>query len=813
MTATLSSLAVPGVPGSAEELWRRLDQGFLADAGWDPRTQTLAPAADHPLLGFRPCSVRGCEGQGWLPGGLCATCHQVYQRTELGIEEFIAVGPVRNKHYGEAICQVGGCPRPARNNRLVFCNTHDNHRKRLGLSATRFVEHPEARPLPGFGPCRVAVCERQAHCRRGLCRAHDVRWWQQHRHGLTSDFERWCRSASPVASGHQVVLRGLAPLVQAQVLFGVQERCRRDSLTYLYQLRIFCRRLLNEQTVTITDFDITQLPRHHRALVADLQRAVHHAGASAEDEQRKDVWDLAALGHGQRRVMDFTGISQPWLREALKRWVAEELPTRRGDHASAILQNHVRRIEELSASLRLQRLDHGDQTATLGRADILAFLNRLKHRESTGQISPWRRSTTCRQVAMILRECRQLGLTRPGQPMFGLAEDFALRRDDIPQLAQDDEPGRALPVTVLNQLLTALGILERAAGPSIRVAVELLADTGRRPTEICKLGWDCLDQDTDGKHVLIYTDFKNNRAKRRLPITDTTASLITDQQQRVRTQFPDTAITELVLFPRTTRNRRGTRPIGDSVVAGKHRGWVDTLPPLRCEDGREFDKTAVILYAYRHNFAQRHADAGTPVDVLRDLMGHRSIATTQGYYSITTKRVRSAVDKVATLQFDRNGNRIWREAQSLLESEHQRLAVGQVAVPFGICTEPSNVTAGGGACPFRFRCLGCGHFRSDPSYLPELRAYLDTLLASRERVRSALELDEWARAEATPSDEEIARLRQLIRRVETNLDQLDKADQQQIHQAVQVIRSTRQNVNLGMPAIKLNRPDLHAGIA
>lgn len=178
MTATLSSLAVPGVPGSAEELWRRLDQGFLADAGWDPRTQTLAPAADHPLLGFRPCSVRGCEGQGWLSGGLCATCHQVYQRTELGIEEFIAVGPVRNKHYGEAICQVGGCPRPARNNRLVFCNTHDNHRKRLGLSATRFVEHPEARPLPGFGPCRVAVCERQAHCRRGLCRAHDVRWWQ-----------------------------------------------------------------------------------------------------------------------------------------------------------------------------------------------------------------------------------------------------------------------------------------------------------------------------------------------------------------------------------------------------------------------------------------------------------------------------------------------------------------------------------------------------------------------------------------------------------------------------------------------------------
>jgi integrase len=41
----------------------------------------------------------------------------------------------------------------------------------------------------------------------------------------------------------------------------------------------------------------------------------------------------------------------------------------------------------------------------------------------------------------------------------------------------------------------------------------------------------------------------------------------------------------------------------------------------------------VFLYTYRHSYAQRHANAGTPVDVLRELMGHRSIATTQGYYS------------------------------------------------------------------------------------------------------------------------------------------------------------------------------------
>src|SRR6266540_4090756 len=159
---------------------------------------------------------------------------------------------------------------------------------------------------------------------------------------------------------------------------------------------------------------------------------------------------------------------------------------------------------------------------------------------------------------------------------------------------------------------------------------------------------------------------------------------------------------------------------------------------------------------------QRHADA-----------------VTQAYYRVTAKRTRAAVDRLAALQFDGRGNRIWRQARALLEHEHQRLAVGQVAVPFGICTEPSNVQAGGHACPFRFRCLGCGHFRSDPSYLPELRGYLDMLLRNRERVRAAVELDDWARAEAMPSDEEISRVRALIGRVETDLE-LSEQERRQV---------------------------------
>ena len=212
-------------------------------------------------------------------------------------------------------------------------------------------------------------------------------------------------------------------------------------------------------------------------------------------------------------------------------------------------------------------------------------------------------------------------------------------------------------------------------------------------------------------------------------------------------------------------------------------------------------------YAYRHSYAQRHADAGVPIDVLGTLLNHVSLNTTKHYYRVGDGRRREAVDRVAAMQFDRHGNRIWRGAQQLLDSEHARRAIGEVAVPFGVCAEPSNIQAGGKACPFRFRCAGCDHFRTDVSYLPDLQAYLDDLLRNRERLLAARDLDDWARTEAMPSDEEISRIRRLIARISAGLDELTPEQRQQVERAVTVVRRHR-TVTLGMPRVRHALPDL-----
>jgi hypothetical protein len=198
-----------------------------------------------------------------------------------------------------------------------------------------------------------------------------------------------------------------------------------------------------------------------------------------------------------------------------------------------------------------------------------------------------------------------------------------------------------------------------------------------------------------------------------------------------------------------------------------------------------------------------------PVDVLAELLDHRNLNVTRRYYRVGEDRRRAAVDTVTARSFDRHGNRIWRDAQALLESEHARYAVGDIAVPYGTCSEPSNVAAGGGACPVRFRCVGCDHYRTTVAHLPDLQAYLEDLLRTRERLAATLDgVDEWARTDATPTQEEITRIRQLINRIKGDVAELDETERTRVEDAVAVIRRHRaaHTVSLGMPTVQTPGP-------
>jgi integrase len=781
-----------------------VDPGFLAEAGWDPHAVVLRPPADHPLLGRPVCRAAGCDNTARRPTRICTGCEQ--RLAEHGLGEDGLAAPPALRRVKPGTCAVRGCARVWSSARAMLCQAHlHQQRNTSNQPLQRFLADPRVQPLPACPPCEVAACTLQRRAPSGsYCNAHAQRWWKVRQADPDIDEAAWRAGASASTRPGETSLRGLAPLAVAQLLLGIQERTRTGRKHFDEHLRYAVNEIRRQDVVSITDVDTSVFTAKAQAsLIRSVVDHLRRFFVDAETEKDKDIWDLTAFGDSGR--VWFTAISQQWLRQAVKRWAVDDLPRRRGAKVGHELRSRIKCLARLSDSLRL-REDRGEVPAALARADMENFLNRLAFQQANGQMSADARRRTCLEVRVVLGRVRAMGLTRPGQVAAGLGEDFVITLHDIPRAVQR-EPGRDLPAEIVTQVCQHLPALEALSSIQSRVAVELLVDTGRRPGEVCVLPFDCLSRDRDGRPVLVYDNDKSARHGRRLPIAEATAQVVVAQQQRVRAQYPDTPVGELKLLPARLHNQHGREAIGVGHLGRTHARWVAAMPVLRTADGVEFDKARVFPYAWRHTYAQRHADAGVPVDVLRELMDHRVMDTTKQYYRVGEARRREAVDRLVALQFDRHGNRIWRDAKALLDSEHARRAVGEVVVPFGVCAEPSNVAAGGHACPYRFRCVGCDHFRTDASYLPDLHTYLDDLLRNRERLRAAVDVDDWARAEATPSDEEITRIRRLITRISGDLHALSAAERAQVEQAVVTVRRHRGTL-LGLPKVRQPLPDI-----
>ena len=304
-----------------------LDKEFLGGAGWDWQTMVLSPPADHPTLGWPVCQVPGCEGMVEGGKGVCAACALRMARS--GSDE---PPDLCAKTYtvGVGLC-AGGCARPWESRRRPLCAAHEHQQGTvLRVSIDEFLARPDLRPLPGFGPCRVLACTRLRYSGTSpFCKAHHRRWTlaSEADEGLSREW--WCRTESAVAEAGTISFRGLTERVAVEVLYGLQQRCAENVKTHRAVLRPLCDELRRTQVGSVVDLpEQTRRQRRDllRALVAHCRRGL----SSPETEQAQDVWDLRVFGH--RGSLDFTVIDLPWLRAAAKRWVAEDLPRRRGNN-------------------------------------------------------------------------------------------------------------------------------------------------------------------------------------------------------------------------------------------------------------------------------------------------------------------------------------------------------------------------------------------------------------------------------------------------------------------------------------------------
>ena len=229
-------------------------------------------------------------------------------------------------------------------------------------------------------------------------------------------------------------------------------------------------------------------------------------------------------------------------------------------------------------------------------ADITPALVNDLHGEITIDVGPFAANHACvlLKVLLAMAELR-------GWVAHNAARGFA----------KNAERGRERYLTT-KELERVLGILHRDGGVIDR-AMEFLILTGCRRGEVISMAWADVDL-SEGVWVKPRRSVKSDRVHR-LPLS------------------PE-AIELLGSVPRVAPLVFNLDPHGNAL----HRRWAVVRREAKVADVR--------LHDLRHLHAKMLVDAGTPLAVIRDLLGHSSVQMTERYAHVDDRQTRAATAHV-----------------------------------------------------------------------------------------------------------------------------------------------------------------------
>ncbi|MGH8275392.1 MAG: tyrosine-type recombinase/integrase, partial [Steroidobacteraceae bacterium] len=294
----------------------------LIDApSFDPlfRPEVIDIPPGHSIYRWE-CVVDDCERPRSGGSDLCGEHLQQWaaERTRgVGKAAFLtaATGLPRHVRVADRACQL--CPdRPVAHSGRTLCRAHDlkwfrHQQSILGADFDAWLAAQDA--LPGYGRCRVAVCPNRAESPVGLCARHGARykrdgrpgsarlprgWWQRYeRLGWTvpvaytdeAEFRQWCATTAAPPFAGQINLRGLRPLVAAEIKWGLfthtqRARPQRWDIGWLRSVVTTCRAADLE---SLAGFDSDRdCPKVPATIVREIQRElrlVYYTPADTRD--------------------------------------------------------------------------------------------------------------------------------------------------------------------------------------------------------------------------------------------------------------------------------------------------------------------------------------------------------------------------------------------------------------------------------------------------------------------------------------------------------------------------------------------------
>lgn len=774
------TVGLPGLtPGGGEgrETRDRLEllTALIDGPGFDPafRGDVMRVPADHVVFPWH-CVVLGCQRPRWTKSDLCAvhTAEWRAART-VGVSRSGFVSTAAPLELGQTLeairCRI--CPeRPAFSRELGLCHRHRNRwrarqREHSGDGST--LDHDidseldfaawlaTERSYPGYGDCRVRVCDELAESPLRLCTLHldhyrvsgrpggaslPGKWFNSYERlgravPVTVDddvaFADWCAHAPPVMRIGQIDLRGLRPLLRAEIKWGLYAHGQGDqrppwSLPWIQALVGIChRQALN----CLAEIDLTALAeRSQRMIAAEMLAELRLIYLTPADTRAAGFIQTQQCGVVFPRRSGYyplTDVPQQWLRNLLWDHLTRVMRSSQCPRTAVFMDVARKACVELGAFLQADAPGGGHDPSVLTAEHAGRFVAEVRRRERLGLpaltlrsrdpetkavITQGMRQTLFNGVRRVLRDTldsgdhAELGLDRgfiTAMPPGGRAVTRSRHpfSDDVARALADETN------------LTRLAAVHDLGDRGLRDIWEAIVCTGRRASEVLTLRLECLGR-YGGLPMLWHDQTKVGRYDQAIRIPESLHARLAQRQDATLALFADrhggrhatpAERVRMALFPSTQRNRDGQRSMSYTWFNTKFSTWV-----------AELDLGPVVAHQARHTLATRLLRHGATLSHIRRYLGHVSDRMAEHYAKVAVSDIEDILAHVwvtgpgATAP----GTLIAGSTAPMNRSQSEALAVdlARASTPTqgGFCTFQPVVD--GGACPWKLDCENCDKF-------------------------------------------------------------------------------------------------------
>ncbi len=620
------------------------------------------------------------------------------------------------------------------------------------IAGPNFPDYLRAEPIRFDGRdqnygylCDIPDCELTASG-KVFCEAHRRERIAAERKGQSEP--EWRRQTLPRKSPEHfdtsdagiVSLAGLPPLVAAEIRYALYANSTSPRPTKWNPrwLRGLVDGLQRECVASIMEIDSTRRPPGQgkkKALkrwpryseVCDMIIALMQTHCSPVHVTRAES---RALGYidplhwgfrlkDRRSPFDLRAVTQDWLRTLTWDLMAAIFDSPDRPRTATTLENLRRCSVTLSAYLEWSVADRGVDATRLSEETGRAFVADLTRRAANGEpqlglympdgqpsiATELSKSLTFNGLRRLMRYALDSGLSDG----IGLRRDFMLAFPEGKQ--RHSKRPRPLSDDVFEHLISPTNMKLLAAKDPNDLGIEdiwfIQIRVGRRIGEVVNLRYDCVSEHLGRKYAW-FDMTKVNQLDYGVLIPDDVFWVIGERQKKTAERYrlkhgivPSGRTTQkIALFPSTTQNPHFVNAIAIATFQARFKRWLE-----------EIELPGHVSHQARHTLATRLVDAGAPMVVVKQLLGHVSERMSEHYTLISSSKIEPFLQQVWVKgPGSRTPGELVRTPDSSNGSTIQNKLIDIAALPTegGLCTFKPVV--GGAECPLGRRCNDCEDF-------------------------------------------------------------------------------------------------------